>query len=566
MVSFFPMDRKMKPVIPSTVCELLELRLQLSPTATACISHSQNGECPKLTWQDFTAQVLRFSLGFQSLVTKPGEVAAILLTSSVTYELVSHALMRLGGVVVGLDCQATPQDMISVLHRCAATLLVTDATFFEQFGDSVTSSVKSVVLVDAVRSPTSSKLPNSVFYLRELSHASKTVSSIEKSVPRPNDIATIIFTSGTTGEPKGIPFRHEQIMAACGALCAAYPELGEEDSTICWLPLSALFQRMVNLVSMACGMTTHFIEDPRQILKSIGEIQPTFLVGVPRLFEKLRDALRDTRNTELRTCARRTKYMISGSAPLPSSLLAELRTFGILVLEAYGQSENAIPIAVNRATDYRFGSVGKPLPPNQTRLADDGEVEVRGIGLFSHYLGQERASNLTSDDYYQTGDLGVFDQDGFLYLTGRKRDLIKTSTGRRIGPSRIEAAYSCCRSIDQIVVIGDGQKYLAALVTLKSSARPVGGDAPNLTDEELLAEVRSVDECLSEHERVQAFGILGRPFQADEVTSSQKLKRNVIVRNYAAFIARLYEAETPCVLQARADELLKTTEGRLGLE
>ncbi|MGN6546008.1 MAG: AMP-dependent synthetase/ligase [Aureliella sp.] len=516
-----------------------------------------NGSPIAFTWQQFRNQVIKLADALAQLRIQHGTVVAILLPTGFAYEQLTHALMRLGSIVVGIDCQASPEDIATIARRCQAAVLLTDASMYRGCAGQLPASVTAVVLTDwpPQDAPVDTK---KVWHLSQLLNEARSEARPANAVAvRGGDWATIVFTSGTTGEPKGIPYRHEQIMAACHALVEAYNELGPADDTICWLPLSALFQRMVNLVSMACGMRTHYLADPRHILAAISEIRPSFLVGVPRFFEKLSAVLEDPAHEQLRHSARSVKYMISGSAPLPRAVLEKLYANGILVLEAYGLSEDVVPIAVNRATEYRFGSVGKPLAPNRIRLAEDGEVEVQGIGVFSGYLGQAQPDAFTVDGYYRSGDLGTFDADGFLFLTGRKRDLIKTSTGRRIAPSRIEAAYAHCRYIDQIVVIGDGRKYLAALLTLKAvpSSQATGEAATAERADVLLSELRAADHGLSEHERVQAFGILGRPFQGDELTTSQKLKRDVITRKYAALIDRLYSYPTPCVVEAHADEL-----------
>ncbi len=546
--TIFTTDRK-KMEFPETVCDLLDHRVAVSPDSVACLSYEPTGDVKSLTWRQFQARVHELSAAIEQFVDSPGMSVAIRLPSSLQYELLCHAIMRVGCVVVGVEYHSSPSDVRKVLERCDARLLLTDCTILPELETCLPERIANVVLVERTESE---KLSSNVrlHLLSELQQANRNSLSTHLR-PTGKSLATIVFTSGTTGEPKGIPYRHEQIMAACAAVHKAYAELGESDSTICWLPLSALFQRMVNLLCIASGMVNHFISDPKNIFAEIGRLQPTFLVGVPRFFEKLNDLLTGHDNMALRAWTSRVKYMISGSAPLPPQLLQSLHNHGLLILEAYGFSENAIPNATNLASSYRFGSVGKPLPPNQIRLAPDGELEVKGIGVFSGYIGQESSQCFTADGYYPSGDLGAFDEDGFLYLIGRKRDIFKTSTGRRIGPSRIEAVYSTCPSVDQIVVIGDNQKYLAAILTLKHKIDP---NSPASLTNTLLPELRAADQVLSEHERVQAFGVLSRPFRADEVTTSTKLKRDVIIRNHAEFIRRLYNMATPCVILALPDE------------
>ena len=220
-------------------------------------------------------------------------------------------------------------------------------------------------------------------------------------------------------------------------------------------------------------------------------------------------------------------------------------------------------MAINRLSDYRFGSVGRPLPENDIRFDADGELLVKGPGLFRGYFREPRpADRFTEDGYYRTGDCGYLDQDGFLYLVGRKSEIIKTSTGRRIAPVAIEAVYAQSRYFDQLVVLGDGRKHLVALLTLNlpqiesylrdQGAPPALQDAHStaLVKDLVLRELQRLEAGLAPHERVQAVGILSRPFslQRGEITMGAKLKRAVIGANYQPLIDKLYGADQRCVL------------------
>ncbi len=572
------MDRISSDVIPPTISGLLERRNARTPREDAFFHREppETGGWSRVKWGDLYTQVLQFSDALRHVGVAPGTRVAILLGLDPIWEAIAHAVYRNRAVLVSLDMATGANDIGKILQHCGVSTLVTDTRGWKKLEKESTVDA-TVTTVLANGDPNSPRTKGCLYLERLIAESERRAAFAEQRLPAPDDLATIVYTSGTTGEAKGIAYRHEQVMAACGALVEAYGELGPEDRTVCWLPLSAMFQRMANLLSMACGMTTYFVEDPRSILQQLEEIQPSFFIGVPRFYEKLENALSSGESSlPLARSLQQTKLMISGSAPIPVNILRSLQRRGLSVREAYGLSENTVPVALNRLSDYRFGSVGKPLPPNEVVLADDGEVLVRGLGVFEGYVGDGPSQDLfNADGFYRTGDIGRFDEDGFLFLIGRKRDLIKTSTGRRIGPSRIEAAYAQCGSIDQILVIGEGRKYLAAIVVVSPDAadrlrgEPLRGGAGDASTNaemrsqtsvesdagDLLAEWLAAGESLGPEEQIQAFGVLPHPFREDEVTTSQKLRRSVIQRRYSALIDRIYAQRTPCIVIASEDDL-----------
>jgi long-chain acyl-CoA synthetase len=240
------------------------------------------------------------------------------------------------------------------------------------------------------------------------------------------------------------------------------------------------------------------------------------------------------------------QWMVTGSAAAPVWLLEFFQSIGLLVLEAYGISENPVPIAANRSDAYRFGSVGRPFRLNQVRLSADGEVLVKGPALFRGYVDEGMPANrVTADGFYRTGDYGRLDSDGFLYLIGRGAEILKTSGGRRIAPTAIEGLYRQSRYIDQIVVVGNERPYLAALVTLN-----VGSDKPdperNVVLQDLVGrvvhDVAQLGQRLAPHEQIRAVAVLSAPLtvESGELTAGLKLRRDRIEARYAGLIDALY--------------------------
>jgi long-chain acyl-CoA synthetase len=248
------------------------------------------------------------------------------------------------------------------------------------------------------------------------------------------------------------------------------------------------------------------------------------------------------------------KWMITGSAAAPTWLLEFYQSIGLLLLEAYGVTENPVPMAANRPEGYRFGSVGKPFAGNDIRIADDGEVLVNGPAMFRGYRGEQRdAAQFTSDGYYRTGDLGRFDADGFLYLTGRVADIIKTSNGRRISPVAVEGVYTQSRYIDQMIVLGNNRPFLVGLVSVNTvSVRAALGLADDASVHErahadavvrlIEAEIASLADRLPNYERVRAFRLLPGPLSVErgELTPTLKLRRNQIQTIHADLIDSMY--------------------------
>jgi long-chain acyl-CoA synthetase len=548
--------------VPDTIPRVLQLRAELTPHQTACFHRSPGGKWIGSTWVEYRAEIERVAVGLHREGLLPGDRMLILIPTSREWEIARHAALMNGAIIVGLDPRASAQEIAWVMDHAQVNWALSLMAALPVMGDSRLRDLKHAVVLDAAAPRTANYLPWTSLagsdpppggFIRELGD--------QRS---PEDVATIIYTSGTTGLPKGIAVTHRQLLVACEAIAELYTELEEGDTTVCWLPLSALFQRMVNLVAMARGLTTYFLDDPRNIFESLDEIRPALLIGVPRFYQKLLETLRHTDPEASARWRRRLKFMVSGSAPISTAILQELQARGILVLEAYGISENTVPMAANTCRHYRFGTVGRPLPQNEIRFEPDDEILVRSPGLFAGYYREAFPTDrFTEDGFYRTGDCGYLDPDGYLCLTGRKAEIIKTSTGRRISPVAVETIYGQIPFIDQIAVFGDGQKYLVALIALDRAqidpflAASGAGPAEDPHSGEqikrwLLREMQQLEEQLSVYERVMAVGILSEPLTESrgELTAAGKLRRKVIAANYAHLLKQLFQLEPPAVLGA----------------
>ncbi len=583
-----------------TIPDLVASRAALSPERVAWRYRGPDGDWQPVTWAGFQRAILATAAGLQGLGLAAGDRMAIMMPTGYRWELLEKAALRLGAAVVGVDSHAGAAQKRHILgHSQAKVLFLSDARDLAVLEGGDLTGPRCLVLADG-KAPDSSGI--------ELRDWDGFLSLCDEACdlgpgPTPDSPAAITYTSGTTGPPKGILYSHRQMVLACDSLLEAFGPIGESDSAICWLPLSNLFQRVMNLCGIGAGATCAFVEDPRRIVEEIAEIEPTVFIGVPRFYEKLRHGVlakvsalprqqrwpvqaalaagrevarrrrlslapglllgpwhRLLRRLVLRKLppimGRRLRFMITGSAPTPPAVLDFYESLELPLLEAYGLSENIVPVAANRPRDRRPGSVGRPLAPNEVRIAGDGEVLVRGRGLFEGYLGDGEAAP-SREGFYPTGDLGSLDADGYLHLTGRRREIIKTSTGRRIAPQAVEAALQDIPGIEHALVVGNGRKALAALVAPAAQEGPAAASAFEARLRQGLA--RHNERCTS-YERIAACLLLSERFTVADghLTPSLKLRRSWLEQRFAEAIDRLYDR-----LEGDGPEVAEGTRGPL---
>ena len=582
-----------------TVVDLLRWRAAQTPGAPAFRQRDAERQWQSTTWGDFAGQVDALARGLFLAGARPGDRLAVIAPVSLAWELLHHAALAAGCVVVGLDAHDCPDRLSHMLALAQVRhLACADGGLLQQLASAPPAgSTEGQARPEGLRivlpaPPSIATAADNPTGKDHLETAFSNISDLQgqgmhgawptgHAHPAQQDDATIIFTSGTTGSPKGIVYRHDQLLQAALAIQQAFGFVGPAGRLLCWLPLSNLFQRMVNLAAIRSGTASYLVHDPRAVVEMAGEVQPDILVAVPRFFEKLLAGVRaqasqapwPTRRLIAwawsvghryrrlqrqgapvpgllrlqhaladrlvlarirRVLGDRLVCLVSGSAPAGLGLLEDLHALGWLVLEAYGLSENVMPMAMNRLDAWRFGTVGQPLPANQLRVDTHGELQVRGSGVFSGYLGDATDTGLDAEGYYRTGDIGHVDDRGFLVLTGRASELIKTSTGRRIAPANVEAVLAAVPGIDQAIVLGHGRKQLVALCTL---ADPAALHALNLALQRAVAK-------LSSHERPAALALLPQPFSMarDELTPNLKLRRQVIASHHAELVEQLHRA------------------------
>jgi long-chain acyl-CoA synthetase len=379
---------------------------------------------------------------------------------------------------------------------------------------------------------------------------------------RGDDLATIIYTSGTTGNPKGVMLTHANLLsnaAACHELVPRHPD----SVLLSWLPFSHIYARTVDhYLSIVAGVVLCLAESAETVVANLEEIQPTNMSGVPRFYEKVLSAVAcaDPEKTSRRLrdiFGPRLEWLNSGGAPLPLAVAQAYHDAGLLLLQGYGLTETSPVISFNTPRRYKLGTVGLPLPGIEVKIAPDGEVLTRGPHVMPGYWKNPQATfDTVRDGWLHTGDLGQLDEDGFLSITGRKKELLVLSNGKKVAPSYLEGLLLADPCIDQVVIYGEGKSFLSALVVPHwGNLCAAGVRRAGRTEETLAADPdvaaflqKRIDAALADvcsWEQIKKIIVLPRPFsvEADELTVSLKLRRNVIFGRHQAELDTIYESK-----------------------
>ena len=575
----------------ATIPHQLLARAEESPRQAGYWRQTASG-WESVSWATILRHVQALSEQLIQLGMAPGDRVAIVLPTTVEWEYCNLATLAAGGVVVGVDAHDADDNIRHILSIARpAALFVASPEQYDRLASLLPAPLTFAVVSDPIAGR------SDLLALSELL-ARPRPDRVAWPVPRPDDPATIVFTSGSTGLPKGVPYSHRQLCSAGAAIMDRFPTVKEGARFPCWLPLSNLFQRVLNLCAMMRGAESYFVDSPNTIIANLSEIRPTLFIGVPRFYEKLHGGMEaeiGRRPTVVRRVVRwaqaighqfrsaeRTgvrpsptlrmwhalanrlvlrrlraiagpdlQFMVSGSAPLPVWLMERFHAMGWLVLEAYGTSENVIPIAINAPSAFRFGSVGRPLPQNEIKLAADNELLVRSDGVFTGYFGEVGVETpLDAEGFLHTGDYARLDTDGFVWLTGRKSDVFKSSTGRRIAPVPIESCLKQLPYVEHVAVFGAQHPVPIALICLNAAVLPWPETEPgsaSLPVEALKAigeDVARMCAGLPAHQRPAGAVVTRNTFSitGGELTSNLKLKRKPIEEKYRTVIDELYAA------------------------
>jgi long-chain acyl-CoA synthetase len=552
---------------------LWQYALEQHRTAPAFLAEEPDG-WRAVSWDEAARRVEALARGLLARGVGHDDKVAILSRTNVEWALLDWAILSIGAVVVGVYPTTAAIEVGYILGHAEAVLAVVEDD--EQLAKVEQMREELPLLRDVLRLDDLETLEAD-----GRADGDATFPDVDE-----DDLATLIYTSGTTGPPKGVMLSHRNLVTA--ATRSERPIFVEGDVVLLFLPLAHCYGRLVSEANAFFGVTVAFLADANRLAEALERTRPTVLPAVPRVYEKvhaavlgeiersgglkraigrwalrvgsevsrreragqpLPPALRIERTVADKLVFSKARKKLggrlrlggSGAAPLSLEVLEFFHALGVLIVEGYGLTESAASATANHPEDYRFGTVGPPVAGCEIKLADDGEILLRSDTIFSGYYKDPEATRaaLTDDGWLRTGDVGELDDDGFLKITDRKKDILITAGGKNVAPQNLENALKASRFVSQALVVGDRRPYVAALVTLDEAEVAASGRKP----EELVQEL--VDEVNASHARVEQikrFAILPRDFTIEdgELTPTLKLRRRVVQEHFAAQIDALY--------------------------
>ena len=532
------------------------------------LRHKRDGLYHDVSWSTYRRQADHVAAALVAREMNPGDRIAILSENRVEWLMADIATLSAGAVDVPLHASLSPaQIKYQISHSQCRGIFVSDQAqadkVFEVLDDLI--YLRFIVSFDPIEPPRDG--PPCITWDGFAQTGRQADSSIHDEQRRReaerkrSDLATVIYTSGTTGNPKGVMLTHGNLLANTEAMIAV-AQVGPDDVLLSWLPYSHVYARTVDhYLTMRTEGTVCLAESSDRLIDNLAQTQPTWMTGVPRFYEKVWSSVESLevaeRKSKLRECfGQRIKWLSSGGAPLPRHVGAGFLGAGLPLLEGYGLTETSPVISFNRLDAHRIGTVGKPIEGIELRIEKDGEILVRGPHVTSGYWRFPYATNVAfRDDWLCTGDLGEIDDDGFLTITGRKKDLIVTSNGKNIAPSNLEERITSDPLFDHAVVHGDGRPYLTALLVPDPQAldqlsgsfgRALRIEGDFITDpaarDEAARRLQTLSADCAGYERIGGFLLLAHELTIEgaELTPTLKVRRTRILERFAAEFDALY--------------------------
>jgi long-chain acyl-CoA synthetase len=619
MVSFQLKDLKIgKPQMESqtfseanTVPRLFWKRVGEWSEQTA-LREKVNGLWREISWEEYGQNARKAALGFIALGLKPGDRVAIISENNPEWLYSDMGTLAAGGVTVGIYPTDSINQVEYVLNHSGAVFYIAED---EEQLDKVLEvrdnipSLKKIIVIDMeglrhFSDPMVMSFEALLALGQELDQKEPDLFLKRLQRPQPEDLAILIYTSGTTGPPKGAMISHRNIICTMEMQNEVNPA-HESDEVLSFLPLCHIAQRTVSVFNpLLAGYKINFVEELETIPENMREVSPTIFFAVPRIWEKFYSGLILTmkestglekwafrwalglgqrvsdfrlngsepplhlkalftladwtvmRNLKKSIGLNRARYCLSGAAPISPDLLKFYHSLGIDIREVYGQTENCGPTSIHYENDVRFGTVGKPLPRAEIRIADDGEILLKGPHIFMGYFNDpEKTAETVVDGWLHTGDVGRFEEHGHLIITDRKKDIIITAGGKNITPSEIENQLKFSPYINDAVVIGDGRKYLTALIMIddenvmkfaQDNRVPFTTYASLTRAKEIIDliqnEVEEVNKKFARVETIKKFRLIDIQLTTDdeEITPTMKLKRKFVNEKFKDVINSMY--------------------------
>jgi len=489
-----------------------------------------------ISWRRFEQETLDFATALLSLELGRGSSVCILMGNVPEWPISDIGTIIAGGVGVGLYPTSSAEQIAYIINHSDAEFVLVDSRAQLEKALSVRDRLPKVRHIIALDGASGDVISYEQFIERGQTERSRFASLLKERAEsaRPDDVAIMVYTSGTTGQPKGACLSHRYIINSVESLRQTIP-IYDTDVSFSYLPFCHVAERISGLYNrLYAGASAYFVDDLTRLGEYMMEVRPTVFASLPRFFEKIHAEARLNSTRVSDYFGGRVRLLTSGGAPLPFEVADFFAAAGLPILQAYGLTEN-VCVAFNRPDRYKFGTVGPAMPGCEIRIADDKEILVRSEMMFSgYYKAPEETAKVFSDGWLLTGDLGEVDEDGFLRIIGRKKELIVTSTGKKVAPALLENMLKEHHLISQAMVYGEGKSYLVALITLNAPAE----------HETVQAIVDGVNRRVSSTESIKRFAILERDFEIarDEITPTGKLKRDVITSRFRDLIQKLYLA------------------------
>ncbi|MDR7185805.1 long-chain acyl-CoA synthetase [Microbacterium trichothecenolyticum] len=554
-------------------------------------------------WRDITAaefqkQVIALAKGFVAGGIEPGDKVGFIARTTYEWTLVDFALFYAGAVMVPIYETSSSAQIAWNLTDSGAVAIITELPDHTARFAEVRAELPLIRSAWEMHSGDLDKL------VTDGAGVSDDEIERRRNIANGADIATLIYTSGSTGRPKGCVLTHSNFVELTRNAARSNHEVFETPgaSTLLFITTAHVFARFISILDIQAGVKTGHQPDTKQLLPALGSFKPTFLLAVPRVFEKVYNSAEQKAEaggkgkifraaahtaiehsrlrqegkkiplgtkikfalfdrlvySKLRTAmGGRVAFAVSGSAPLGPRLGHFFHSLGVNILEGYGLTETTAPATVNQARKSKIGTVGPVIPGVGVRLAEDGEIQVRGINVFKEYWRNPEATAATFDgDWFKTGDIGAFDDEGFLTITGRKKEILVTAGGKNVAPAALEDPIRANPIVGQVVVVGDQKPFIGALVTLDPEMLPAWLSNNSLPADMSLADAakndavraevqRAIDianKNVSRAESIRKFVILPTEWteSSGHLTPKMSIKRNVILEDFASDVAELY--------------------------
>ncbi|MDQ3067817.1 MAG: long-chain fatty acid--CoA ligase [Actinomycetota bacterium] len=563
----------------------------------------QNGdEWTPVSWAEAAERVDDYANGLLALGVKKGDAFSILATSRVEWALFDFALGSVGAIGAAIYANSSVKDAGYILEHSESIGVLCEDEVQRAKVDAVRAEIPRLGHVLTFDDLDDLAARGRVYAAEHPDALSEASDAIEEE-----DLFTYIYTSGTTGPPKGCMISHKNYYAMVAVVDDLPSFTGPEDTMLLYLPLAHNFGRLMHLSGAYVGYGIAFLPDPLQAAAALPQVRPTVFPSVPRVYEKIHGAVvakfdAETgakrklidwalvvgrRVSELQRAGKpvpplllaqfrladrlvyakvkarlggRLRLAISGGAPLSAEIAEFFHAIDILLVEGYGLTECTTAASTNTHEAYRFGTVGRPLPGTEVKVAEDGELLIRSETVFQGYFKDPEATAevLGADGWLRSGDIAEIDADGYIVITDRKKDIIVTAGGKNVAPQNLENDLKTSKYVSQAMVVGDRQPYIAALITLDPETLPVWAAEHGLPgDIESLARSTEVRELVqgvvdevnadrSRYEQIKRFSILPRDFTMDdgELTPTLKLKRRAVAQHFGSELDELYDGET----------------------